>query len=91
MGITERLGLEWNIKPLSFQPLLRAACPPPAQAAQGPIQPSLGMGHPQLGGSTCVMPHTNLSTTSKSCEHSRGNFLEAFWKEKKAYQLSLGR
>lgn len=43
------VGLEGTSKPIRFQPLLWACCPPTAQAAQGPIHgTSPGMGLPQL-------------------------------------------
>jgi len=46
------LGMERTLTSIQFQPLPWAGCHPPAQAAQGPIQPSLElsprMGHPQL-------------------------------------------
>jgi len=39
--IIEWLGLEWHLSPLSSTPLSCAGCHPPAQAAQGHIQPGL--------------------------------------------------
>jgi len=41
-GITAWFGLEGVLKPTRFQPLPWTGTPPSDQAAQGPIQPSLG-------------------------------------------------
>jgi len=40
--ITQQRGLEATLKTTQPQPLLWAGCPPPDQAAQGAMQPSLG-------------------------------------------------
>lgn len=40
--IIEQRGLEATLKTTQLQPLLWAGCPPPDQAAQGAMQPSLG-------------------------------------------------
>ena len=52
-GIKEGFGLEGSLEPTHLNPSCGQGCPPPAQAAQGPIHP--GLEHLQRWGTTASL------------------------------------